>query len=222
MKGKEDLKEQVQMIRDTAESIVISNEEDLQNATNFIKELKEKQKVVSDFYNPMVKATKESYNKIKNERDMLLNPLKETEKEIRVLMNEYNTKILKLKMAEEEKIRKEKEEQDKKLLEAQKDIQQGNTEQGYAKAQEVLDNTTLTKKNIDIPKVSGMATRTTYKITITDITKIPTTYNNIPLVELSTIGKKYIVEQYKMLKALKQELNIPGIKITEEVTTIIR
>ena len=78
MKQKEDLEMQVQMMRDTAESIIISNEEDLQNATNFIKELKSKQKVVTDFYEPMVKATKESYDKIKYERDKLLKPLKET------------------------------------------------------------------------------------------------------------------------------------------------
>ena len=65
MKQKEDLEMQVQMMRDTAESIIISNEEDLQNATNFIKELKSKQKVVTDFYEPMVKAPKESYDKIK-------------------------------------------------------------------------------------------------------------------------------------------------------------
>ena len=44
MKGKESLKEQVDLIRATAESIVISNEKELKMATDFTKEVKEKQK----------------------------------------------------------------------------------------------------------------------------------------------------------------------------------
>ena len=221
MQNKEDLQKQVQMIRDTAESIIISNEEELQNATNFIKDLKQKQKVVSDFYEPMVKATKESYDKIRNERDNLLKPLKNTEVEIRGLMNDYNNKIMAQKRAEEERIQKEKEMQEKKLLEAQENIKNGNIEKGESQMQEILNNTTLISRTVNTPKITGMATRTTYKVEITDINKMPTTYNNVPLVELSKIGKKYLVEQYKIAKTLKQDFKISGLKITEEVTTVI-
>lgn len=221
MQNKEDLQKQVQMIRDTAESIIISNEEELQNATNFIKDLKQKQKVVSDFYEPMVKATKESYDKIRNERDNLLKPLKNTEVEIRGLMNDYNNKIMAQKRAEEERIQKEKEKQEKKLLEAQENIKNGNIEKGESQMQEILNNTTLISRTVSTPKITGMATRTTYKVEIIDINKMPTTYNNVPLVELSKIGKKYLVEQYKIAKTLKQKFEIPGLKITEEVTTVI-
>lgn len=222
MLSKDDIVEQVQMIKDTSESIVIANEEDLQNATLFIKDVKEKQKVVKNFYEPMVKATKESYDKIRMERDKLLKPLEEIEKEMRGLMNEYNTKVMQLKKAEEERIQKEKEEQERKIREAQKDLENGNIEEGKAKIQEYMENTTLPEKKIETPKVIGMATRTTYKVNITDITKVPTTYNNIPIVEISTIGKKYLVEQYKIAKATKTEFSVPGIEITEEATTIIR
>ena len=222
MQGKEALHEQVQMIRNTAESIVIANEEDLQNATDFIKDIKQKQKVVKDFYEPMVKATKESYDKIRAERDNLLKPLKSTENDIRGLMNDYNNKMLQLKKAEEERIKKEKEEQERKLRELQQDIEQGNTDNIQEKMEEVMNSTTLPEKTINETKVVGMATRTTYKIEITDINKIPTTLNNIPLVELSKIGKEYLLKEYKIQKALGKEFNVPGIEIKEEVTTIIR
>lgn len=221
MQNKEDLQKQVQMIRDTAESIIISNEEELQNATNFIRDLKEKQKVVSNFYDPMVKATKESYDKIRNERDNLLKPLKNTEIEIRELMNDYNNKVMAQKRAEEERIKKEKEEQKKNLLEAQENIKNGNIEKGESQMQELLNNTSIASRTVNVPKITGMTTRTTYKVEITDISKMPTTYNNVPLVELSKIGKKYLVEQYKIAKTLKQDFKIPGLKITEEVTTVI-
>lgn len=222
MQGKEALHEQVQMIRNTAESIVIANEEDLQNATDFIKDIKQKQKVIKDFYEPMVKATKESYDKIRGERDNLIKPLKDIENEIRGLMNDYNNKMLQLKKAEEERIRKEKEEQERKLKELQKDIEKGNTENIQEKMEEVMNSTTLPEKTISETKVVGMATRTTYKIEITDINKIPTTLNNVPLVELSKIGKEYLLKEYKIQKALGKEFNVPGIEIKEEVTTVIR
>lgn len=222
MKGKESLKEQVDLIRATAESIVISNEKDLKMATDFTKEVKEKQKIIKDFYEPIVKATKESYDKIKAERDNLLKPLQDTEKEMRSLMNEYNNKLLLLKRAEEERIRKEKENQEKKLEEIQKDIAKGNTDNVQQRVTEIMNTTTLSEKTVNIPKVAGMSTRTTYKIEITDINKIPTTLNNIPLVELSKVGKDYLLQQYKIMKALNQEFKIPGIEIKEEVTTVIR
>lgn len=222
MLGKQDLEKQVQMIKSTSESIVISNEEELQNATNFIKEIKEKQKVVKDFYEPMVKATKESYDKIKTERDKLLKPLKETETDIRGLMNDYNNKVLQLKKAEEERIRKEKEEQERKMQELQKEIQEGNTENIQNKVEEIMNCTTLPEKNIEVPKVQGMATRITYKVEITDIEKMPTTLNNVPLVELSKIGKEYLLKEYKIQKALGKEFIVQGIEIKEEVTTVIR
>lgn len=222
MLGKQDLIEQVNLIKDTAESIIISNEDELQAVTDFIKEVKEKQKVVKNFYEPMVKATKESYDKVKAERDNLLKPLQETEKEMRGLMNDYNNKILQLRKAEEERQRKEKEEQQKKLFEAQQNIINGNTEKAQEQMQEIMNNTTLSEKTIEAPKVLGMSTRTTYKIEIKDISKVPTTLNNVPIVELSKVGKDYLLQQYKVMKSLGKEFTVPGIEIKEEVTTVIR
>ena len=147
MIGKTDLVEQVNLIKDTAESIIISNEDELKAATDFIKEVKEKQKVVKNFYEPMVKATKESYDKVKAERDNLLKPLQETEKEMRTLMNDYNNKLLQLKRAEEERLRREKEVQQKKLLEAQQNIINGDTEKAQEQMQEIMNNTTISGEN---------------------------------------------------------------------------
>ena len=169
MIGRTDLVEQVNLIKDTAESIIISNEDELKTATDFIKEIKEKQKVVKDFYEPMVKATKESYDKVKAERDNLLKPLQETEKEMRTLMNDYNNKLLQLKRAEEERLRREKEAQQKKLLEAQQNIINGDTEKAQEQMQEIMNNTTINEKTIEIPKVAGMSTITKYINEITDI-----------------------------------------------------
>jgi len=194
----------------------------LQQATDFIKEVKEKQQVVKDFYDPMVKATKKSYDEVKAERDNLLNPLKDTEQEMRGLMNDYNNKILQLQRAEEERIRREKEEQQKKLAETQANIANGNNAEAQKQVTEVLNSTTLSERTVKIPKIAGMQTRTVYKIEITDITQIPTTINNVPIVELSKVGKDYLLQQYKIMKSIGKEFKISGIDIKEEVTTVIK
>ena len=53
-------------------------------------------------------------------------------------MNDYNTKAMMLKKAEEERIRKEQEEKQRKLEEAQQDMMNGNTEEAQAKIDEVI------------------------------------------------------------------------------------
>ncbi len=222
MYQKEDLEQSVQMIQDTAESIIISNEEELQQAADFIKRIKKGQTVVKDFYKPMVTAARESYDKIKNERDKLLKPLEDTEKDIRGLMNEYNTKVMMLKKAEEERLRKEQEEQKKQLEEAQKDMEDGNTEIAQAKINDIMNKTTLPEKVVETPKVQGMGVRVKYTVEVTDIEKVPAKLNDVPLLELSKIGQNYLIEQYKVMKALGKPFEVSGIKINEEATTIIR
>lgn len=222
MQGKEALHERVRMITQTAESIVIANEEELQNATDFLKQVKKSQTSIKSFFEPMVKTAKESYDIIRGERDSLLNPLKEVEKDIRGLMNDYNNKCLQLKKAEEERIRKQKEEQERKLKELQKDMQEGKVEGIETKIAEVMNSTTLPERSVEIPKVRGAMTRTVYKIAITDIKKVPTTFNNVPIVELSKIGKEYLLKEYKIQKALGKEFEVPGIEIKEEITTVLR
>lgn len=222
MQQKEDLEKAIQVIQDTAESIIISNEAELQQATDFIKRIKKGQTVVKDFYKPMVTAAKESYDKIKKERDKLLKPLEDTEQDIRNLMNEYNTKVMMLKKAEEERLRKEQEEQKKKLEEAKQDMENGNTEIAQAKISEVMNSTTLPNRAIETPKVQGMGVRIKYSVEVTDIEKVPAKLNDVPLLELSKLGQNYLIEQYKIMKALGKDFDVPGIKINEEATTIIR
>ena len=137
-------------------------------------------------------------------------------------MKDYKNNLLQHNIAEEERLRREKEVQQKKLLEAQQNIINGDTEKAQEQMQEIMNNTTISEKTIEIPKVAGMSTRTTYRIEITDISQIPTIINNVPIVELSKVGKDYLLQQYKVMKSLGKEFTVPGIEIKEEVTTVIR
>lgn len=216
----EEIKNEVDLIISTAESMVISNNSDLEKATEFIKEIKTRYKSIESFYEPMVTSAKHTYDTVRSERDKYLKPLKQIESEVKGLMNDYNNKMLKIQRAEAERIAKEQENKRQKLIEAEKGLAQGNKEV-RERIQELLE-TTSEENKIEEPKISGMSTRIVYVVNITDIDKVPKKYNNVPLLELSKLGKDYLIKEYKIAKALKQDFNIDGIEIKEEVTTVVR
>ena len=216
----EDIKNEVDLIVSTAESMVISNNSDLEKATEFIKEIKTRYKSIESFYEPMVASAKQTYDTVRSERDKYLKPLKQIESEVKDLMNNYNNKMLQIQRAEAERIAKEKEENRQKLIEAERELANGN-ENAREKIEELLETTSEDNK-IEAPKISGMSTRIVYVVNITDLDKVPKKFNNVPLLELSKLGKDYLIKEYKIAKALKQDFNVDGIEVKEEVTTVVR
>ena len=216
----EEIKSEVDMIVSTAESMIISNNADLERATEFIKEIKSRYKSIESFYEPMVASAKQTYDTVRSERDKYLKPLKQIESEVKDLMNNYNNKMLQIQRAEAERIAKEKEENRQKLIEAERELANGN-ENAREKIEELLETTSEDNK-IEAPKISGMSTRIVYVVNITDLDKVPKKFNNVPLLELSKLGKDYLIKEYKIAKALKQDFNVDGIEVKEEVTTVVR
>ena len=217
----EEIKNEVTLIQNTADSLIISNNEDLNKATEFIKEIKARYKSIESFYEPMITSAKTTYDTVKAERDKYLKPLKQAENDIKGIMNDYNNKILALQRAEEERVKQEEAERQKKLVVAQKELMNGNPD-AREQIQEALE-TTIESRQINIkPAIAGMSVRNVVKITVKDIEKVPAKLNGVPLLELSKLGTDYIIKEYKISKALKQPFEIPGIEIKEEVTTVIR
>lgn len=215
------IKEEVDLIKTTAESLVISNNADLENATNFVKTIKQKYKKIENFYEPMVTSAKNTYDTVKGERDKYLKPLKQIETEVKTIMNDYNNKLLEIQKAEEEAKRKSEEEKQNKILEAQIAIISGDNETAQAKMEEAL-STTINENKTEKPQITGMSTRTITKVIVKDITKVPTILNGIPLLELSKLGQDYLIKEYKINKSLNKEFKVDGIEIKEEITTVIR
>ena len=85
----------------------------------------------------------------------------------------------------------------------------------------MLETTTEDNK-IEKPNITGMSTRIVYVVNVLDIDKVPKRYNNVPLLELSKLGKDYLIKEYKISKALHQDFNVDGIEVKEEVTTVVR
>lgn len=68
---REELIEQIKKLENKAKNVK------LHNSKEFLKEIQEKIQLINNLYDPMIKATKENYEKIKEEKE---NYIKELEK----------------------------------------------------------------------------------------------------------------------------------------------
>lgn len=59
------------------------------------------------------------------------------------------------------------------------------------------------------PKVEGISAVTDYEITVLDISKVPTIFNGVPIIQVDISAVK------KLAKLMKGKLEIPGLKIEE-------
>ena len=198
------------IINDTVDSLVINNNGDLQNAVDFIKEIKKKATFVENHYEPMVSACKESYDKVRKERDFYLKPLKEAEQTVRDMINEYNNKIAALQKAEAVKRLKE----DEELKEA---VNNGNVDLILEKINSLAEDKTVNKA-----QAIGMGTRTKTIIKVLDIDKIPAKYNGFPILSLTKMGEKILLDEYKKCKAKGKEFEIEGVEFVEELITVLK
>lgn len=203
MQNKTDAEGLVEMVVTTTEGLVISNAQDLQNATNFIKDIREKRKAIEQHYEPMIKSAKQAYDIAKEERDKYIKPLKQAEDTVKQIMNDYNNKMLQL----------EKLEKQKKLNELAQAIREGDADTATNMLTQSSIDTITVKEKID-----NMSTRKAVKVKVTDITQVPLTFEGVPILELSKFGESYLVSRYKKDSSLK----VPGLEFCEEVTTVIR
>ena len=203
MENKASAESIVDLVVTTTDGLTISNSQDLQNATNFIKDIREKREMIEHHYEPMVKAAKKAYDIAKEERDRYVKPLKQCEDNVKQIMNDYNNKMLQL----------EKLEKQRKLDELAQAIREGDAETA---------TTMLTQSSVDDirpkEKVNNMSTRKKVKIEVQDIAKVPAIYKNVPLLELSKFGEQWLLNCYKK----NPDLKIEGLEFVEEVTTVIR
>lgn len=198
------------IINDTVDSLVINNNGDLQNAVDFIKEIKKRATFVQNHYEPMVSACKESYDKVRKERDFYLKPLKEAEQTVRDKVNDYNNKIAALEKAEKVKRLKE----DEELKEA---VNNGDVDLILEKINSLSEDKPTNKA-----EAVGMGTRTKTTIKIVDIEKIPTKYNGFPILSLTKMGEKILLDEYKKNKARGIDFKIEGVEFVEELITVLK
>ena len=104
---------EVSLIEQRAEAVVVASGADFEDAGLFLKQIKQAQKQVKDYWEPLRVSAKKSYDEVLTHRKEMIEPLEKAEKIVKTKVNEYS--------AEQERKRREQEEAMRRLAQAEID-----------------------------------------------------------------------------------------------------
>lgn len=214
-----ELGREVSIIEEQASKVVVTDDESLQAAVNLTSEIKKRQTTVTDFFEPMRKATKEAYDSVLARKKDMLDPLKKAEA---ILKNTIGTYQI-----EQDRKRREQEEAMKRALQAQMESQlsaaaaaEANGDSAAA-ADAMADAVALESASVvglaPAPaKVKGLSTSYDWEIASIDDGIVPISINGMMI---RPVDVKAVT---KLAKATKGAIQIPGITFRKVAKTSIR
>uniref|UniRef100_A0A6M3Y097 Uncharacterized protein n=1 Tax=viral metagenome TaxID=1070528 RepID=A0A6M3Y097_9ZZZZ len=191
------------------QGLVITSQTEYESTATFLQLIKGQQKKVGEIFDPIIVKAHQAHKEAITQRDKYLNPLKDAEKKIKLLMVGYTDEQERLARIEQlrlQKIADAEAEKERKKLEAR--IERAEASGKEDKAEEL----TLQKEmiqpisvpviapNIENPK--GISYRDDYSVEIIDFKLLPDTYK---LPNMSALDK--------IAQATKGAVQIPGVKI---------
>jgi hypothetical protein len=203
----QEVEEKALSVIDRANAIKITDNETYLKAGELWKIIKDMIKEVEDSFNPIVDSAFKAHRKAIEQRDKYLDPLKNAYKGVKNLMSFYEAEQEKIRLAEQRRFEEEarKAEEERRLLEAIEAEQEGDKEV----AEQILQEPTFVPPMVlpkATPKIQGGPTyRTVWKFRITNASKVPDQYKNVDEVKVGQV-----------VRALKNQTNIPGIEVYEE------
>jgi len=200
----------IDLMVQNAKAVIVNNQDDYQYAVEVLRGIKELKKKFDDRYMPIKIKTYEAYKLAMNNIKDYEVPLNEAERTIKSSMSIYVSKKEAERQAEANRIRKEAEERARELL--KKDLEECGLNKKEAKEEAAkIEVETPEIKIEDETKVSGISYRENWKFTIEDVSKIP---------------REYMIPDEKKIgaiaRAMKGNIEIPGIKIFSEKVPVIR
>ncbi len=211
-------KSSVVKIYEQAKILTINSPVDYEGAAEFTKQVKSLSKRIKDYWAPLKKSARASWQSLVDREKELLTPLEQAESEVKKKMAAFQKKV-----QEEERAarmlaeRLKREETERLLAEATKAAEQGNEmEAEIILAQAEIIETSQTAVQVQAPKATGVSTRTLYRARIVDESKVPVEVAGVVIrpVDLAAVNK--------MAQASKGKIQIPGIEIYEEQSVAVR
>ena len=209
-------------ILEQAKVYKISTPVQYQSAGAELTRIKGVRQKVDELFDPIVRKAHEAHKTALASKKKLTDPLDMAERAIKQSMIDYNREEerkareieAKLRAEAEEKARKE---QEKLLAKAEKALDKGLEEQAemfLEQAEEVVPVIAVVAPQIE--KVSGVATRKTWKARVTDMQKVPAYFNGM---ELRTIKQSALDNIARMTSG---QAEIPGVEFYEDVNISAR
>lgn len=213
----ENLDKEVSIVEQSAKDFVIACEADYQKAAEIAKTVKQMEKQVTDFWEPLRKSTHKAYNDVIEKKKQMLSPLESAESIIKKKMSAYVTEMERQRKLEEEKQRLlASQELENKLNEAAEAEKNGDTngyEYAMAEAEMMETASVSTVVQNQVPKADGISKSKSWVITGIDSSKVPVNFNGM---ELRPVNEKLVMQ---LIKASKGTIQIPGV-VYEETANI--
>lgn len=220
MGTEQELKATIDDVRFTAETIIVSNQDEYAEAAKFGKVIKAKAKEIAEFFAPMKQAAYDAHKKVCDREKEMLKPLEVAEKMVKGAMNTYLAEQERKRKEEEERARKAAQEEAERLLaEAIKSQEEGKIEEAEEKMQraEAIDDIgrslEIAKETV---KVDGAYQKTDWEIVNIDSKKVPC---EIMGMEIRPVDVGAVM---KLIRASKGKIQIEGIEFKEVSKTCFR
>lgn len=190
----------------------IADPDQYTNAAALRNHIKTAIKYFTDLYEPRLAEQRQHLNNLRADRDRFIDPLTEATGHLGGLLVAYDQeqeRIKKRRELEEEAENKRKAEEEKKqLLELAKQVGDKDLVKEIKNQPLDVQQSVVTK---DTPKVEGLSYREDWYFEVTEPNKVPREYL---LVDAVKIGK--------IVRAMKQGTNIPGVRVFSKKIPIQR
>jgi len=211
------LRQEVSPVVSEAYSIVVQNAQQYSGAAEFLKMLKDAQKKVKEYFEPMKTNAYQAWKEICAKENQMLDPLGKAEAEVKTKMLTFQREEEERRIAEQrrlqaiadEKARKERERLQK---EAEKLKTPELKEKRMAEAESVI--APVIQVQPETPKIDGISTRSIWKAeVISKIDFVKAAINDQNLLALLGID---LAKLNKIAQATKGQISYPGIRFYEE------
>jgi hypothetical protein len=203
-----------------AESYIIATDEDYAEASEFARELKRHEAKVIAFWKDKKDAAFKTHRLLCEDEKKMLAPVVKAIATMKKSMGAFaQAQAEKQRLIEQEARRLAQEEADRKLAEAIKAEETGDTKAAQnamldaQMADSMSRNLTV---NVATPKAEGISQRADWEIESVDPEIVPSNFNGM---ELRPVDKAAVM---RLIRASKGKIQIPGVVYKEVVSTTIR
>jgi len=203
-----ELTERALTVPEQANALIVTTSEQYEAAAEMLLNIKSLQKEINETFDPICKKAFDAHKEAVAQKKKVEAPLIEAERIIKPKMADYIAEQDRIKRAEEERLRAiaQKEEEDRRIAEAEQAAAEGKHEEAEAIiSEEVYVAPVVVQKTT--PNVSGISYRETWDYEIVDMSKIPREYWILDKVKISGV-----------VRSMKGATNIPGVRVFSNKT----
>lgn len=202
----------------TAARMQVSNQEQYNEAANFLRSIKEQAKKVKDYWSGPKSKAAAAHKDIVNREKSMLDPLTKAENIIKSAMKSYQEAVERARREAEEEARRRQQQEAERLFDQAAEAEASGDGQaaavGLAMAEMVSDM--QAPPSIESPTAQGISSRKTWKARVTDPKLVPAYFNGLELRTISTAALNNIA------KMTKGTASIPGVEFFEDSTISVR